>query len=102
MRVAGLTIRTGVVVIFNQDDIGLGRAFPRACEGRFKRSALSVDDRGELLVAKRVGGIGQDLRFGQQALVGIVALAVLAAGIWPEPLLAFSDAAVRALLEGRP
>lgn len=41
-------------------------------------------------------------RFGQQALVGIVALAVLAAGIWPEPLLAFSDAAVRALLEGRP
>ncbi len=41
-------------------------------------------------------------RFGQQALVGLLAIAVLAAGVWPEPLLAVSDAAVRALLEGRP
>lgn len=41
-------------------------------------------------------------RFGQQALVGVVALMILAAGLWPEPLLALSDAAVRALLEGTP
>jgi multicomponent Na+:H+ antiporter subunit D len=39
---------------------------------------------------------------GQQAVVGALALLVLAAGLWPEPLLALSHDAAAALPGGRP
>jgi multicomponent Na+:H+ antiporter subunit D len=39
---------------------------------------------------------------GQQAVVAVLAVLVLAAGVWPEPLLALSGDAARSLLGGAP
>jgi multicomponent Na+:H+ antiporter subunit D len=39
---------------------------------------------------------------GQQAVVALMAVVVLAAGVWPDPLLALSEDAAQALVGGRP
>jgi multicomponent Na+:H+ antiporter subunit D len=47
-------------------------------------------------------GHGPTSRRGQQAVVGVLALVILAAGVWPEPLLSLSHDAAASLGTGAP
>ena len=59
VRVARLAIGAGVIEEFDQGDVGLCGAFPRASERRFERGSIGREDRRILRVAKGIGGIGR-------------------------------------------
>ena len=107
LSVAGVPPAAGFVgklELFRAGIVGRQPVAGRAA-GRRQRAVAGLHVPGlpaALLAGGPVGAEARPARLPLRLLTAAVALLVLAAGLWPEPLLAVSDRAAEALLAGVP
>ena len=70
VRQAGAAIAAGIIVEFDQRDVGLGGALPRRGERGFERQPVGGDGRRILPVAQQIGGLDKDFGMPRSARRG--------------------------------